>query len=131
MDRLEVKEVTVAESAIEAYGYLGDDGWPASKCFYPVCCTTADGRNWYLPQGQRTKDEEGFTFYAYAYRDAERVAERVRRLGSIDPDLWVEVEPIDLEEAWGAEAAMRERADCLMEEFQWNASGRSPGYGYV
>lgn len=111
MDRIRVTEVGVSHQ-MEAYTYQGDDGFPTAMVFSPVYCKTADGRGWFLPQGVRRRDEEdGFTYYAYRYNDANRLANRVRLVGSIDPDLWVEVQPFDLEaelqDEWEREQAER------------------------
>jgi hypothetical protein len=109
--RIAVKTVGIARQ-FEAYTYTGDDGYPTAAVFSPVCVTTVDGRDFVLPQGKWMVDqEEGIGWYGYAYHDADKVAERVRVRGSIDPACWVEVEPYrSLEE---------EAAECGMDPYSY------------
>jgi hypothetical protein len=111
-DRLRITEAVIANQ-IEAHHYKGDDGYPTASVFSPVGVTTEDGRDFFFPMGKKVVDEEGYVFYAPRY-DAVTFRAKVEAEGSIDPDLWIEVLPIDLEAEFGWQAAWRER-----EEDRW------------
>jgi hypothetical protein len=112
MARLAIASVEIAHQ-FEAYVFTGDDGYPTSKVFSPVGVTLEDGRQFILPQGRFVRDDEGFVGYVARYQVTGALLDRIRAAGTIDPDLWIEVQPIDLEEEFGFEAAQRERDDAM------------------
>ncbi len=98
MPRIPVKSVSIAHQ-FEDHHYTGCDGWPAADVFSPVWVETVDGREFYLPMGVKREDyfdpEYGME-PAYGYReayDADKMRAKVERVGSIDPERWIEVGP--------------------------------------
>jgi hypothetical protein len=110
MARVVISEVSVARD-FEVHHYTGCDGYPAAKVIPVVFVVAEDGREFYLPAGERRYDaEEGVTWVAARY-DAAELEGKVRARGSIDAALWVELEaPASLEDRW-ADEAYREAED--------------------
>lgn len=100
--RLRIKSVHVDRQGCGQVSYRGCDGYPAARAFPSLGVVTEDGREWVMPNGRRVVDEDGFEGALPTY-DADLVQDRIERVGSIDPQYWVHVEPIDLEAEWAAE----------------------------
>jgi hypothetical protein len=110
---LKVKVVWFSQGGFEAFNYLGCDGHPAQKCFDVVYVTVEDGREFFLPRGERVQDEDGLVGYRARY-DLARMEARVVERGTIDPAYWVELEP---------QPSLRERLADAWEEEQRERMG--------
>lgn len=97
--RILIKSVSIARQ-FEARHFTNEDGYPVAAVFSPVAVEAMDGREFFLPMGQRCPDwfdpetGDGEPGYGYFARyDADEMMEKVARRGSIDPAEWVEIEP--------------------------------------
>lgn len=108
MPRIAFTNVSIA-SQFGAYRYTGDDGWPAALVVDEVYVECADGRSFVFPNVRHVRDEDG-TFPRRLY-DPLVAVERIRAAGTIDPELWVEVEPYPGLEAVFADEAYREAGE--------------------
>ena len=113
-NRLQVASVQIARQ-IEAYTYIGCDGYPASAVFSPVGVEVKGGGMYFLPQGIRAIDDDGNLYYRPRY-DTMAMMDKVARCGTIDPDHWVHVLPYDREAELEADY-IREQDD----RRQWGA----------